>query len=76
MTPHELVGKYHSTFVRWAAFLGNAKINRFYGLNQNIDVLDSESNYTSANHPIHLLEYIEQSHRSFVSEQYWQPALR
>ena len=78
MTPHELVGKYHSTFVRWAAFLGKAPINRFYGLNQNIFHLNShhhdDANYTSPDHPIHLLEYIEQNHRSFISEQFWQPA--
>ena len=72
-TPREIVGKYHSTFSRWAAFLGTATTNRFYGLNQNLDGLDTDSNYTWSDHPIHLLEYIEQSQRSFISEQYWQP---
>ena len=72
-TPRELVGKYHSTFVRWAAFLGTAKLNRFYVLNQNIDGIDNGSNFTSYNRPVHLLDYIKQNHRHFIFEQYWQP---
>jgi hypothetical protein len=69
-TKNELIGKYQSTFLRWAAFLGDAPINRFYALNQNID---NSSNYTSLQEPIRLLEYIARYNRSFISEQYWQP---
>jgi hypothetical protein len=63
---NELVGKYQSTFVRWAAFLGNATTNRFYALDQSKNQTQPKS--------IRTLEVIQQGSRRFVSEEYWQPS--
>jgi hypothetical protein len=72
-----LIGKYQSTYTQWASFLGTATINRFYALNlyynhNNDGENTNHLNLTSPVHPFHMLETIQQSNRTFISEQYWQ----
>jgi hypothetical protein len=67
---YELVGMYQSTFVRWAALLGNATMNRSYLLDQK--PLEQSNTTILLPPPVRTGETIQREQRTFTTEVYWQ----
>ena len=65
-TTRELVGFHLTTYFRWASFLSNAKMVRFYRLDQG-------PNRGISLAPVQRVFSWRQGGRNFVVEEYWQP---
>ena len=65
-TTRELVGFHLSTYFRWASFLSNTKVVRFYRLDQG-------PNRGISLAPVQRVFSWRQGGRNFVVEEYWQP---
>jgi hypothetical protein len=65
-TQKELVGKLVSTFMEWAALLGNATLNRFYAIEYIQDPMSQTLKLPS----VEITGNFEQANRRFIFEKY------